>query len=1160
MIYKNKDLAFIQRIRKQNRSSLKDLYYGRLEKLGVVGHYNYNQRKCYSNGKDQVNNNVNIYKTGIDKKVHIFTSNNNKEQLNQNSLLGGGIGGKTLKSYPSMLGDKLDGRLPLYNKINENDNVFYDGRNNSLRFFNFDKPKRPPNALEYYKSQVKKFEETNHSTNNIEYKVDTTSISELLNLIDIENYSNLDFSTPDFGSIVEISSPTSIVFGIVVSTNLNPPFFNEITIFTLDGHLIIANLNDITFILPGFFNEEKIKEVFNNKSSSTSKSKTEEDTNLPIIKYQLLYILNVFINDILSMQKTIASQLEAFYSVTSDLELSNATTLQNCFDYISQYFSSSYDFHIINNKLSKSLLLFAIHLSLISDPINYLYISKHFYNAGLPSLTTSSFISTNPSSLSLKSNKPLYCINCQNLRNEFNNVLRFKNSIFQEFIQLFEFKSGKGIKNYDYDNDTKKELNKLIYKNLRNQSILNFLKYYLINPDYRFTRVIKLIIDYMDDSQKIIKDNNNDYLIENKQDEWVNPVILYNRMVSLQMISPNEDIISSFLNSTPSVTREESANTTSSTHTEKNDTLLTNVPATIKEDPFVKFRYNWFQFPIYALPSHILAQHGFPANSELAISIERKNSRIWIVNIHVIEIGSIITPDNVQLNKYLKLVKTNSSKLLFEDVFLDTHSFSSGKSVNCITFSMEYRPTDEQPWNTPNYDVSLSTVSNVKFVTLDVLKDIIETGGYQGLFKNINSLNFDDKYDDDNNENESKNYKLTNEDKDNISCLYDILSNRYWKRLIDHANESSLPITEVKEIELNENKNEEKNEMRESSDEIADFPKDLKNIKVDLVQVKKTAVDRFLNECSLLANEICARFGIREEFPLYYHSQLLRTTALSVPSSTTKSLSSGSSITEVGKPILDTTATPDIKYPSLLEYHQYTSKRNSFGEVSPENYIKAQKFLSFEKCSTTYNQHFGLGLSWGYSGINSPLNNFEHVINQWQLLIKLRQKKIEEDLELEQQQQKEESSSLLNIEELNELKIKNKTVNNETPPWMILNSQELNDIYESYIGPKQQIILAEEYYKHRYGVLRWLKQNIEESNIDDGKKTTISEFICIITESAFIKSSEYASLARAFCLELGIEVSVISMSNKNRKVGESVKCIDVLKLDFLTGECVFISD
>lgn len=408
-----------------------------------------------------------------------------------------------------------------------------------------------------------------------------------------------------------------------------------------------------------------------------------------------------------------------------------------------------------------------------------------------------------------------------------------------------------------------------------------------------------------------------------------------------------------------------------------------------------------------------------------------------------------------------------------------------------------------------------------------------------------------------------------------LTLIRTILESNYWKRMKEYNAVYETDTDEYGKLVTVGSKNQVKNEDFREANELNNNPlnepagtfnkqDDLNRKSVDIaLNCRKSRFhlhdsDFLISESGLLAAEIASVFGASLGLPLLYEKQD-RIREFDLGKQATSSTRNTNNVRSAGNYFLTAQNTStELRDESSLLTHT-------------GRYLAAtSQYLGPKETTTSPNYiHFGLGIMAGFVGVARPFDDMRHVINQWQFTSFL----ISNSFSDQSKSSKFVSVSAYlnqNSSFSSNSKLETNQKGSIKPPWRLLSNSELQLVHDSKIYPRANALSQLELISQRYWVLRQLEQEIQSSpfysNFHDGmisvgnlnantntldfdnqsissnddtnhfghKNTKFSEsvfgnsamphiFRCVVVSP----KTAYPDFARAYCVELGLEVDIM---------------------------------
>ncbi|ODQ78995.1 hypothetical protein BABINDRAFT_167545 [Babjeviella inositovora NRRL Y-12698] len=279
---------------------------------------------------------------------------------------------------------------------------------------------------------------------------------------------------------------------------------------------------------------------------------------------------------------------------------------------------------------------------------------------------------------------------------------------------------------------------------------------------------------------------------------------------------------------------------------------------------------------------------------------------------------------------------------------------------------------------------------------------------------------------------------------------------------------------------------------------------------LELVYKGRDMIDLFVNEINVLMGELVGKFGTAKGLPLAYRSQEL----VDIESQDEKGI-------EISP--------RSILYPKYhaTAYEHFFLEPN-VGGLAPTKYVCATNLLAPEIVSCVPSPekvHTGLGLKNLYVRIHCPLSDFEAMLNQYQLL------------------------SHCIRESYCQTAVKRRHILLRGYDVNALTALELHGVYKSVAAAEMSRAVVRQ-NMHTYWTLRYLEQELRRE-ADPAQDYTFI-FKCVVLQSSS------TSPAKAYCMELGIDVDVVVKPGESMTIGDRIICSRVVILNPLAGKLVLM--
>ncbi|KAI3404819.2 hypothetical protein KGF56_002336 [Candida oxycetoniae] len=222
-------------------------------------------------------------------------------------------------------------------------------------------------------------------------------------------------------------------------------------------------------------------------------------------------------------------------------------------------------------------------------------------------------------------------------------------------------------------------------------------------------------------------------------------------------------------------------------------------------------------------------------------------------------------------------------------------------------------------------------------------------------------------------------------------------------------------------------------------------------------------------------------------------------------------------------------------------YFQSIMAKDVNGHITPNAKIISNNYL--QPVSTNLsasNLDFTLGLDRACINITDTFNSGEVLMNQLQLLSHVQERFSNETMHTTQ-------DLLASAGKFNFVKGEGYLLNGPLDTISI----------SEYVRNLQKFKKADFLWKYtakRFRVLEKL-QKLQNDN-DDSYNLWYRKFSCIVTH---VDHCTFGKLWKAFCLELGIEVDILCIDDRDAQIGDKVICDEIIHLDPVSGTCLLIS-
>lgn len=558
--------------------------------------------------------------------------------------------------------------------------------------------------------------------------------------------------------------------------------------------------------------------------------------------------------------------------------------------------------------------------------------------------------------------------------------------------------------------------------------------------------------------------------------------------------------------------------------------------------------------------------------SLLAVSLEKINSRKYLINIHIPDMITKLSPSSnlfdeiasSSLNmKSLTRLINDSTVNIFDSDLIDKLSFpdhnlretsdwfsvgdvsqrsnkygsgnKSNNNVTCMTVSFGYNKYESNPFLDLEEKISFSfdslnsvLIKNIDWNTLEnCLNGVAEVSPFT-LFKERASRSKD-----------KNNADLDDDDIHNMNFIFNVMKSHIKIRNLDGASNVDPSIAFQN--------NDSSNLLKELSivNKYEDQEKVLTTIESKTLenQLELSKSKFFINELDKFVGKITSRYCLMHDIPILTHHQDIL-----------------ESLNEELNPELimkqETTDLKDEAYIShnnlfLPNYHansyfQTLIARDSSGYVSMSAYLIGLNYLTKPNIEVFADENLSflpLGINDGYVRMFGVFTDYEVLLNQFQILSHIQQ--FSQGNNPAFFKDNEHSAIIRQFSYLKRYGYKlNGPLSHDA-----LNHQ-LHKISNSYklcdhLGTV---------HKH-FWTLKLLEQRLlQETSLESG--TTGVTYDCIITRAGYEIPLISKKVARGYCSQLNIEIDIMIPIDREVTIGNQIICDKVMFLDPIGGHCV----
>ncbi|KAK6458892.1 ADC synthase [Scheffersomyces xylosifermentans] len=563
---------------------------------------------------------------------------------------------------------------------------------------------------------------------------------------------------------------------------------------------------------------------------------------------------------------------------------------------------------------------------------------------------------------------------------------------------------------------------------------------------------------------------------------------------------------------------------------------------------------------VYGLP---MSNYESASGSFMGISLEKLNSRKYVINIHIPDVITKVAPNSnlfssiasnaASVRSFSNLIDTIpnglfSNKLLDQlkfknqnlgessseilqvgDLALANPQFQSkpaSEDTTCLTLSFTYNTYEGNPFSNVASKVkisfdSLSTVP-IKCLSWSQLEDCLngqsEISPFRLFRSSAKRLTNPS----------STELKLSSDDSHSINFIFNVMKSHFKIRNLNGS--SQLPPAIVKETD----------DASSLSKSLSITNKDSKHEKI-ITKINLEAKEQqmnysnskfFINELDNFAANMASTYCDSNEIPiLTQYQDMLQPANQPGPIEREESSDEDCVLISHNNKLL-----PDYKADS---YFQTLLSRDADGFVSmPASYI-GRNYLNNERIgiySGDNSRHVPRGLSKGYTNVSGAVEHFMALLNQLQLVNHIQLQTINQAMLA--------SDRKFNISErFSYLKRYGYNLNGPLTP-NTLNEQVVKitngNRLVKYLGTRQKV----------FWTLKMLEQKLlEEDFLDSENENSSTSYECILTDVGSVIEDSKCRLSKAYCTDLDIELTVMSPTRKRFTIGAVVKCDKVAYLD-----------
>lgn len=952
---------------------------------------------------------------------------------------------------------------------------------------------------------------------------------------------------PNIGSLIEINDPATSesTFGVVLrasKTKFNENY-NKILVLTLDNEIKTVYPIDISFHL---------SEVIDPKWMDS----LEIIENRHDIKFYnrliILDILKSFMGKTLKLLEKLQDPndnqfLIAFsqYSTPDRIKSISLLDLYESFRLPVLLLSN-----INESYYNQSIFLFSCHIGMVKSPELWIVTSSNKFNK-LTNLVKENCSNEICSGSTYFVNS---IINMESLSKVFDD---FKNprtlDKYNEFSsRLLNEQMSQKPKSFD-------DLNAFfnIWEGKDFKNIINVLKFFIVYPHTSIRGVLeKLSIlekQTIDPSAayKILEDLK---IYNNRQNQltdiYLSANIMGNTQFSLLAVSSSDEL-------SPNSSNKEL------------DNFINSKNLSDKFPHLRKSKQYYQDHIVYGLP------FGKPLNytsksSTLGISLEKINSRRYLINIHIPDMITKVSPStnlfdeiassSLNMTSLKKLISNSTinilnpkliEKLSFPDQNLQENEewFSVGdallrdnqndrnnrnpNNVTCLTVSFIYNKYESNPFEELEEKISVSfdslntlRIKNINWPTLEkCLNGVREISPFTLFRERKSNLG-------------KVSTKLEDDDIHDINFIFNVMKSHIKIRNLDGASNFDPAVTIQKDDSSNLSKE------LSMTNKFNDHEQMLTRIQSKSIEnQQKFSKSKFLiNEIEKFVGKLTSRYCSTNQIPIFAHHQDI--------------LESSNNELDMEKIMeSDNSELNDEVYIShnnlfLPNYHsnsfyQTLIARDASGYVSMPAYLIGLNYLSKPKIEVFTDENLRnlpLGINHGYVKMLEIFDAYEVLLNQFQILCHIQQCGQNNNYAIF----KENRTAM--IRQFSYLKRYGYKLDGP------LNFQELINQLDNIINSSRLCDYLGTAHK-KFWTLKLLEQRLLQEKFLD-LTTAGTSYDCIITSTGYEVPSIAKRISRAYCSQLNIEIDVLINLDREISIGNLIECDKVMILDAVNGLCI----
>ncbi|CAK7902663.1 hypothetical protein CAAN1_16S03158 [[Candida] anglica] len=927
---------------------------------------------------------------------------------------------------------------------------------------------------------------------------------------DIEQESRQTAPIP--GTLVEFIDTTAnhnthirATFGIVVEES-NAKFDesnNKFTVLTIDNQLLKVNAQDITISFPRVFYSQWIKSIIPNE------------------RKRLVSILRYFINESIALQNFLEDEFQfdtafahhANSNTVMPLLISSMIRSFKLPPWKSQEIESSY--------FKTCALMMACHMHMSNNPNQWM----------VPTMLPANRVS-NVSLVDGCSNTmpPLKVYLTQSIKNH-ESIKEVQTRFDKDMTYTEELKNFvKQLQDMQSNESTRKSSEDLtiwftVWEGSQYIQLINLMKLYVIYPHHELERLLEKIlvgpIEVQDISPTSVFKILNEWNVYDPRGERekASDIVLSANIMGSPIL--NQLSVSSTNDLNPLESQQ-----------------ISNYSSN-QNDKFPHLRRK-------LLPENILyglIRDGDPSGtSSLAISMSRTNDHKHWINVHVQDIATRLSPNSrlfesistnfrsdIQLRGNLNLFNSNylskhafKSKIINNDFISVGDISTNGKKgitdikdqLSCMTISFLYSPYKNDPFEDMENEIQINfddiSKCQIKIVPSEELERILKgtKSSKFRLFKKREDFNSSDFNDID-----IHNIRFIS----NVLKTYNKVRNIHNAALFDSSKPCDLTSLELKGVSDIENESTlSKNLVRE----VTSFCGDMTSL-----YCFKNEIPAFTHNQDVIEDDCLKKNeGVEEEV-----EELNLETMFKKNVPTEKTFEDDSEVIETDTVLIHHN---NVLLPAFRanSYFQVLMSRDSHGNIPIIGRVCSNNFLVKRKIEVSPEIIRPLlreGLNSGYVDVINGNNCYESLLNQYQILSHLQSLKSNESMNY--------------MEEVSKFS------------YLIRNGYPKEPLHWNVLEEEVATLEIMKDFRDLFGSIEkryWKLKELESKK----EQRENHKYTCIVTKIG--PQIEDWNLSKALCVEMGLELEILTQSSKIDTIGTIINCNKILYIDSVEGRCV----